>query len=119
LLLIVQSEAQLGASGQNPARCYVLHDVDLLPENLANVYACLRQPRHMSVATDSLRYTLPYRDLVGGALAISADQFRTVNGFPTSYAGWGGEDDELSRRLRAAGFAVQRFGDDLCLFHRV
>lgn len=27
--------------------CFIFHDVDLLPENSANIYKCVNQPRHM------------------------------------------------------------------------
>ncbi|CAG0919110.1 unnamed protein product [Notodromas monacha] len=109
----LETEKILGSDKKNPSRCYVFHDVDLLPENLGNIYACTRQPRHMSVAVSSLRYTLPYPDIVGGALAVAVDQFRVVNGFPVSYAGWGGEDDDLGRRFKAAGLSVERFEADV------
>ena len=36
--------------------CFIFHDVDLLPENDQNLYTCLEQPRHMSVAVDVLEY---------------------------------------------------------------
>lgn len=36
--------------------CYAFHDVDLLPENDRNFYACPDSPRHLSVAVSSLNY---------------------------------------------------------------
>ena len=37
--------------------CIFLHDVDLLPENDHNTYACHKQfPTHLSVAMDKFRY---------------------------------------------------------------
>ena len=48
---------------------------------------------------NEFRYNLPYRELVGGGLAISGSQFRSVNGFSNQFYGWGGEDDELYQRL--------------------
>ena len=33
--------------------CYVFHDVDLIPEDLTNIYACTERPRHL-VATRSV-----------------------------------------------------------------
>jgi hypothetical protein len=32
-----------------PFDCFIFHDVDLLPEDLRNVYKCVNQPRHMYV----------------------------------------------------------------------
>ena len=37
--------------------------------------------------------------MTGGAIAIRADQFKTVNGFSNVFFGWGGEDDEFYQRL--------------------
>lgn len=36
--------------------CYIMHDVDLLPENLQNVYGCTKNPRHMSSSINSHRF---------------------------------------------------------------
>ena len=49
----------------------------------------------------------------GGALIISAFQFRAVNGFTNRFFGWGGEDDEFYRRMRARGFLVARTHMDI------
>lgn len=88
--------------------CLVLHDVDVLPLDAANLYACLSQPRHMSASLDSFRYVLTYDFLVGGALAIRADQYTQVNGFSHRFEGWGGEDDDFYERMKANGLSVIR-----------
>ena len=36
--------------------CFVFHDVDLLPEDDRNLYTCPEQPRHMSIAIDTMGY---------------------------------------------------------------
>lgn len=36
--------------------CFIFHDVDLLPEDDRNLYTCPEQPRHMSIAIDSMSY---------------------------------------------------------------
>lgn len=35
--------------------CFIFHDVDLLPQNDLNVYACTASPRHMYSAVDTFR----------------------------------------------------------------
>ncbi|CAG9840993.1 unnamed protein product [Diabrotica balteata] len=35
--------------------CLILHDVDLIPINSRNIYACSKMPRHMSSSLDSFR----------------------------------------------------------------
>lgn len=41
--------------------------------------------------------------LRGGAVAINRDDFVAINGYDELYQGWGNEDDDLGRRLYAAG----------------
>ncbi|EEC09359.1 conserved hypothetical protein [Ixodes scapularis] len=36
--------------------CFIFHDVDLIPEDDRNLYTCPEQPRHMSVAIDTMQY---------------------------------------------------------------
>lgn len=54
------------------------------------------------------RYLLDYKELFGGAVAITRDQFLTANGFSNEFYGWGGEDDDLYRRLNDKGLEVIR-----------
>lgn len=35
--------------------CLILHDVDLIPINTRNIYACSKLPRHMSSSLDTFR----------------------------------------------------------------
>ncbi|XP_028162016.1 beta-1,4-N-acetylgalactosaminyltransferase bre-4-like [Ostrinia furnacalis] len=88
--------------------CLVLHDVDTLPLDAANLYACLRQPRHLSASIDKFRFVLPYSWLVGGVLAVRADHYAQVNGFSNRYEKWGGEDDDFSMRIENNGLQIYR-----------
>ncbi|TMW54679.1 hypothetical protein DOY81_000210 [Sarcophaga bullata] len=89
--------------------CFIFHDVDLLPLDNRNLYNCPRQPRHMSVAIDKFNYKLPYRTIFGGVSAMTREHFLAVNGFSNSYFGWGGEDDDMSNRLRNANLFIARY----------
>lgn len=89
--------------------CMVFHDVDLLPMDDRNLYTCPDQPRHMSVAVDTFGFKLPYTSIFGGVSAMTVKQFRTVNGFSNSFWGWGGEDDDMSNRLKHVGFHIARY----------
>jgi len=82
-----------------PSHCYIFHDVDLIPTNLNNIYACSNQPRHMSSAIDIFNYRLPYCRIFGGAVALTRHQFLQVNGYSNSFFGWGGEDDDFYFRV--------------------
>lgn len=60
--------------------CIILHDVDLMPMQLGNIYACSRRPRHMCASLDKFRYNLLYHGLFGGAVAIETRVFQFING---------------------------------------
>lgn len=89
--------------------CFVFHDVDLIPEDDRIHYGCGEQPRHLSAAIDKFQYRLPYGNIFGGVSQISKDAFLKINGFSNKYFGWGGEDDDISARVRAEGYRVERF----------
>ncbi|XP_030386966.1 beta-1,4-N-acetylgalactosaminyltransferase bre-4 [Scaptodrosophila lebanonensis] len=89
--------------------CFIFHDVDLLPLDDRNLYNCPRQPRHMSVAIDTLKFKLPYRSIFGGVSAMTRQHFQAVNGFSNSFFGWGGEDDDMSNRLKHANLFISRY----------
>lgn len=89
--------------------CVVLHDVDLLPMNLGQLYACTQQPRHMCASLDTFRFTLPYAELFGGVVAIESQVYADINGMSNMFHGWGGEDDDLFGRLYAKHIDICRF----------
>ena len=61
--------------------CFIFHDVDLLLEDDRNLYNCNRaSPKHLSEGVDKFEYRLPYSYLVGGVLAITKQQFISLNG---------------------------------------
>ena len=93
--------------------CFIFHDVDLLPEDDRNLYTCPDSPRHMSVAVDKFKYNLPYKDLFGGVSAISTEHFNLINGFSNQFWGWGGEDDDMSRRVRDNKLSITRYKPEI------
>lgn len=101
--------------------CFVLHDVDLIPEDERMLYRCVPSgPFHFGAWTDNLNYgqdnmyktmnifKYTAEALVGGVLAMTKEQYLTVNGFSNRFWGWGGEDDDLGYRIKNAGFPVHR-----------
>ena len=52
---------------------------------------------------------LPYVDIFGGVTAMSAEHFQLVNGYSNMFWGWGGEDDDLSMRIKMKGLHVLRY----------
>lgn len=78
---------------------FCFHDVDLLPgPPLGPWYARSPTPRPVHIGSAWARY--PYDHYVGGILTLDEDAVKATNGFPNDFWGWGGEDDELSTRLR-------------------
>ena len=57
----------------------------------------------------SFLYRLPYDDIFGGVSAMTVEQFRKVNGFSNMFWGWGGEDDDMSNRLRQKKLYISRY----------
>lgn len=60
--------------------CMILHDVDLMPLRLGNMYACTPSPRHMCASLDKFRFNLLYEGLFGGVVSIETSTYRFVNG---------------------------------------
>ncbi|CAK9253957.1 unnamed protein product, partial [Sphagnum jensenii] len=106
----------LEALKQYDYQCFIFHDVDLIPEDDRNLYTCPEQPRHMSVAIDKFGYRLPYKDLFGGVSALTKEQFETINGFSNEFWGWGGEDDDMSNRVRHYGYKISRYSADIARY---
>ncbi|VDN32356.1 unnamed protein product [Gongylonema pulchrum] len=76
-------------------RCVIFHDVDMFPQDDRNFYGCPPTPRHIGAYVSTLGYQLWYKEIVGGVLAISMDDYRAVNGYSNLYWAWGGEDDDM------------------------
>ena len=99
--------------------CCIFHDVDLLPEDDRNLYTCPTQPRHMSVAVDKFKYKLPYKTIFGGVAALSVDHFRKLNGFSNQFWGWGGEDDDMAKRIQHHRLKVTRYKPEIARYTMV
>ena len=93
---------------QPDRQCFVMHDVDLLLIDDRNMYSCPAFPRHLSVAIDKFHFYLPYKELVGGVLAMRREHYLLVNGYSTNYWGWGGEDDDMHARIIKKKLILER-----------
>ncbi|ESO10091.1 hypothetical protein HELRODRAFT_72896, partial [Helobdella robusta] len=97
--------------------CVIFHDIDLLPENDRILYRCENMPKHMSAAVSSFHYKLPYSNMFGGVEAFKVAQFHTINGFSNSYFGWGGEDDDLYKRVYLHRLEILRDDQTLARYY--
>jgi hypothetical protein len=87
------------------ASVYIFHDVDLLPSrDLLPYYErvpLVSQPVHIARVWNRYSNNPNY---FGGIVAFSKEQFETINGFPNNFWGWGGEDDELIKRVKRVNY---------------
>ncbi|KAF8364047.1 hypothetical protein PRIPAC_90970 [Pristionchus pacificus] len=88
--------------------CVIFHDVDMFPQDDRNPYSCPPSPRHLGAFVSNLGYQLWYKEIVGGALAISMADYRTVNGYSNMYWAWGGEDDDMGKRILSLNYTIER-----------
>uniref|UniRef100_A0A914WE52 Beta-1,4-N-acetylgalactosaminyltransferase n=1 Tax=Plectus sambesii TaxID=2011161 RepID=A0A914WE52_9BILA len=88
--------------------CVVFHDVDVLPEDDRIPYGCPKLPRHLGGRVSTLDYKVWFDYMTGGAFAISMDHYIKANGYSNEFWGWGGEDDDFGRRLKASGLKIIR-----------
>ena len=51
-----------------------------------------------------------FSEIFGGAAAMTPEQLTKVNGFSNQYWGWGGEDDDMFKRIDANKFKIIREG---------
>jgi len=81
---------------------FIFHDVDLLPqEDLGDAYAAFpKVPYHIARVWDRYSNNPKY---FGGIVSFSSSDFKRINGYPNTFWGWGGEDDELQLRCQAIG----------------
>ncbi|KAF6034756.1 B4GALT3 [Bugula neritina] len=90
--------------------CVIFHDVDLIPFNDKSLYRCPKySTRHLSVYIDKFDYRLPYKEILGGVVAISSHLFIKANGYSNQFFGWGGEDDDFQRRCESKGVNIVRY----------
>ena len=80
--------------------CFILHDVDNIPERQGLFYRCSQHGVfHMAAAVDRFQYQLFMPEYTGGVAAVTSDQFSALNGFSNLYLGWGCEDDDFFIRI--------------------
>jgi hypothetical protein len=62
-----------------------LHDVDQLPESNNNRYEYPAAPTHLCSASSQFGYKMAYGAMVGGALLLTREHYRAVNGYSNFY----------------------------------
>ena len=94
---LLNAGVAFAASKGIPFSGVCFHDVDLIPDfKMRTAYE-----RSASVNVHLARCWKRYdsSSYLGGALALTRTTVETINGFPNMFWGWGGEVDEVRRRL--------------------
>lgn len=86
----------------------IFHDIDLLPNEEAKGYYTRTVPRGTVMHIAGLWKRYSGDSYFGGIQSFGAPDFKAVNGYPNNYWGWGGEDDELRRRVQRIGLQIDR-----------
>eukprot|EP00588_Corethron_pennatum_P020043 CAMPEP_0194319492 /NCGR_PEP_ID=MMETSP0171-20130528/15926_1 /TAXON_ID=218684 /ORGANISM="Corethron pennatum, Strain L29A3" /LENGTH=67 /DNA_ID=CAMNT_0039076707 /DNA_START=448 /DNA_END=648 /DNA_ORIENTATION=- len=66
----------------------VFHDVDQVPEIAENDYSFMEDPVHMIGATSQWDYKPTGYGTCGGALMITPQKYKKINGYSNKFAGW-------------------------------
>ena len=88
--------------------CVVFHDVDMLPEDDRNTYACGHVPTHLSLMINKYNYRYPYGTDFGGVTMMSALNYSEVNGHTNVFWGWGREDSDIEHRIHAKHMKIEK-----------
>lgn len=88
--------------------CVVFHDIDQIPMRGANYYGCDGMPRHFCARPEEMEFKPAYALLFGGVVGVTEEQMTKSNGYSNFYWGWGGEDDDLLKRLYSSGYKPTR-----------
>ena len=92
---------------------FVIHDVDMVPENLCTLYYAGTNPHHYAVYRSKLNYTLNYNGYAGGVLSLDKETVEQIHGMSNLFFGWGTEDDNMYARFLAQNRSLQRFSNCL------
>lgn len=85
---------------------FIFHDVDLLPQDDLGVWYAKfpKRPIHIARVWDRYSNNPKY---FGGVVSFSSSDYKRINGYPNTFWGWGGEDDEMQRRLERLGIQFE------------
>mmetsp|Transcript_2610 Transcript_2610/g.3483 ORF Transcript_2610/g.3483 Transcript_2610/m.3483 type:complete len:384 (-) Transcript_2610:369-1520(-) len=89
-----------------PHDVFIFHDVDLLPaDDLGSWYSKFpTKPLHIARVWDRYSNNPKY---FGGIVSFSKSDYKRINGYPNTFWGWGGEDDEMQNRLERLGIQFE------------
>lgn len=90
---------------QSQADYFIFHDVDMLVQGRAD-YSYPEHPTHLATHASQFGWKMPFPEYFGGVVAFNRPDFEGINGYSNSFAGWGGEDNELYYRVLACDMKI-------------
>jgi predicted glycosyltransferase involved in capsule biosynthesis len=75
-----------------------LCDIDMIEEKHFN-YPLPQLPVLLASQASQFNYQMPYPEYFSGHVLMTRKHYELINGYPNTFWGWGGEDDELRRRV--------------------
>jgi hypothetical protein len=98
------------AKKENTYDNYIFSDIDIIPDYDLIEYYCKALKYPISLALRGTRYMnnkqINQKLFMGSALGFTEEQFRTINGYPNNFWGWGGEDEAIKARLVNSGIGT-------------
>ena len=92
--------------------CMVFHDIDMISVDEQLSYECdMSNPVHLANkrwTTNKLGNEAHLAQSFGAVSSLTLKMFKNCNGYSNLYWGWGGEDDDLYRRLLANNYTILR-----------
>jgi hypothetical protein len=91
------------------AKYVIFHDVDLIPLSpIVPFYTAFpEQPLHIGGIYKG-KYSNQGDSFLGQAVSISLKDVKTINGYPNTFWGWGGEDDAIRKRIKKNSIKIWR-----------
>ena len=84
----------------------ILHDVDMLPDHELIQFYVTFPTNPIHIADINPKY--PFPNYFGGIQSFSVPHYRKINGYPNNFWGWGGEDDEILKRVRDCKIKISK-----------
>jgi hypothetical protein len=95
-------------SSLQSAELFVAHDVDMLADSYVDYLKFEPHVSHLANKASQFGYQMPYADYLSGIVVFTRQTFTSINGYSNLFFGWGGEDDDLARRIHARGLKISR-----------
>jgi hypothetical protein len=70
----------------------------------------------MAVAIDKWNYKLLYPAYFGGIAALRREHYEKINGLSNQFWGWGGEDDDMYKRIINNGMKITRYNAEIARY---